>query len=54
MAIARTRPLAGPAPHPGEMLNDELEARGLCPRAGNRAPVAGLLHPLRQGCLKGG
>jgi plasmid maintenance system antidote protein VapI len=31
MAIARTRPLAGPAPHPGEMLKDELEARGLSP-----------------------
>ena len=31
MAIARTRPLAGPAPHPGEMLKDELEARGLPP-----------------------
>jgi len=26
MAIARTRPLAGPAPHPGEVLRDELEA----------------------------
>jgi len=33
MAIARTRPLAGPAPHPGEMLKDELEARGLSPHA---------------------
>jgi transcriptional regulator with XRE-family HTH domain len=29
VAIARTRPLAGPAPHPGEILKDELEARGL-------------------------
>jgi addiction module HigA family antidote len=33
MAIARTRLLAGPAPHPGEMLKDELEARGLSPHA---------------------
>ena len=33
MAIARTRPLAGPAPHPGEMLKDELEARSLSPHA---------------------
>jgi addiction module HigA family antidote len=33
MAIARTRPLAGPAPHPGELLKDELEARGLSPHA---------------------
>ena len=33
MAIARTQPLAGPAPHPGEMLKDELEARGLSPHA---------------------
>jgi addiction module HigA family antidote len=32
-AIARTRPLAGPAPHPGETLKDELEARGLSPHA---------------------
>lgn len=29
MPIVRTRPLAGPPPHPGEMLKDELEARGL-------------------------
>jgi hypothetical protein len=29
MAIPRTRPLAGPVPHPGEVLKDELEARGL-------------------------
>ena len=43
MAIARTRPLAGPAPHPGEMLKDELEAQGLSPpRAGNRAAATGL------------
>jgi addiction module HigA family antidote len=27
------RPLAGPAPHPGEMLKDELEARGLSAHA---------------------
>lgn len=33
MAIARTRPLAGPAPHPGEILRDELEARGLSAHA---------------------
>src|SRR5438477_13212892 len=33
MPIARTRPLAGPAPHPGEVLKDELEARGLSPHA---------------------
>ena len=33
MAIARTRPLAGPAPHPGAMLKDELEARDLSPHA---------------------
>ena len=33
MAIARTRPLAGPAPHPGEVLKDELEARGLSAHA---------------------
>jgi addiction module HigA family antidote len=33
MAIARTQPLVGPAPHPGEMLKDELEARGLSPHA---------------------
>ena len=31
--IARTRPLAGPAPHPGEILKDELEARGLTAHA---------------------
>jgi addiction module HigA family antidote len=33
MAIARTRPLAEPAPHPGEMLREELEGRGLFPHA---------------------
>jgi len=33
MPIARTRPLAGPAPHPGEILKDELDARGLSAHA---------------------
>ena len=33
MAIARTRPLAGPALHPAEVLRDELEARGLTAHA---------------------
>jgi addiction module HigA family antidote len=33
MPIARTKPLAGPAPHPGEVLKDELEARGLSAHA---------------------
>src|SRR5437763_15329711 len=33
MPISRTRPLAGPAPHPGEVLKDELEARGLTAHA---------------------
>src|SRR5437588_12267095 len=33
MPIARTKPLVGPAPHPGEVLKDELEARGLSPHA---------------------
>src|SRR5436190_1696131 len=33
MPIARNRPLAGPAPHPGEILKDELEARGLSAHA---------------------
>jgi addiction module HigA family antidote len=33
MPIARTRPLAGPAPHPGEVLKDELAARGLSAHA---------------------
>ncbi len=33
MSIARTGPLAGPVPHPGEVLKDELEARGLSAHA---------------------
>jgi len=33
MVIARTRPLAGPVPHPGEVLKDELAARGLSAHA---------------------
>src|SRR5712691_3446343 len=33
MAIVRTRPLAGSVPHPGEVLNDELDARGLSANA---------------------
>jgi addiction module HigA family antidote len=33
MAIERTKPLAGPAPHPGEILKDELAARGLSAHA---------------------
>jgi antitoxin HigA-1 len=33
MPIPRTRPLAGPAPHPGEVLKDEIEARGLSAHA---------------------
>jgi antitoxin HigA-1 len=33
MPIARTKPLAGAAPHPGEVLKDELEARGLSAHA---------------------
>jgi addiction module HigA family antidote len=33
MAIARTRPLVGPVPHPGEVLKDELEGRGLSAHA---------------------
>jgi addiction module HigA family antidote len=33
MAITRTRPLAGPVPHPGEVLRDELEARRLSAHA---------------------
>jgi addiction module HigA family antidote len=32
MALARTRPLQGAVPHPGEMLRDELEACGLSAR----------------------
>ena len=37
MAIERTRALAGPVPHPVEVLKDELEARGLSAHAGDRA-----------------
>jgi addiction module HigA family antidote len=33
MAIARNRSLAGPVPHPGEILKDELAARGLSAHA---------------------
>src|ERR1051326_1358206 len=33
MSITRRRPLAGAAPHPGEFLKDELEARGLTAHA---------------------
>jgi addiction module HigA family antidote len=33
MAIERTKSLAGPVPHPGEILKDELEARGLSAHA---------------------
>ncbi|HEY1299952.1 MAG TPA: HigA family addiction module antitoxin [Stellaceae bacterium] len=33
MTIERTRPLAGPAQHPGEVLRDEIEARGLSAHA---------------------
>jgi len=33
MAIARTQPLAGPVPHPGDFLKDELEARALSAHA---------------------
>jgi antitoxin HigA-1 len=33
MAITRTQSLAGPAPHPGEVLKDELDARGLSAHA---------------------
>lgn len=33
MAIPRTQPLAGAAPHPGEFLKDELDARGLSAHA---------------------
>jgi hypothetical protein len=33
MAIARTRPLTGPMPHPGEVLRDELEAGDLSAHA---------------------
>ncbi|HEY1301322.1 MAG TPA: HigA family addiction module antitoxin [Stellaceae bacterium] len=33
MTIERTRPLAGAALHPGEVLRDETEARGLSAHA---------------------
>ena len=33
MPLERTRPLAGPAPHPGEFLRDELAARKLSAHA---------------------
>ena len=33
MVVARTRPLTGSAPHPGEFLKDELDARGLSAHA---------------------
>ncbi len=33
MPIARTRKLAGPVPHPGEILKDEIQARGLSAHA---------------------
>jgi addiction module HigA family antidote len=33
MPIVRTKPLAGPAPHPGEVLKDELEVRGMTAHA---------------------
>jgi addiction module HigA family antidote len=33
MSIARTRPLVGPAPHPGEILKQELQARDLTAHA---------------------
>jgi addiction module HigA family antidote len=33
VAIIRSRPLAGPAPYPGELLRDEIEARGLSAHA---------------------
>jgi antitoxin HigA-1 len=33
MSIARTGPLAGSVVHPGEVLKDELEARGLSAHA---------------------
>lgn len=33
MAIARTQPIAGPVPHPGEILRDELAARRLSAHA---------------------
>jgi addiction module HigA family antidote len=33
MTIARTQPLAGAVPHPGEILKDELKARELTAHA---------------------
>ena len=33
MPIVRTKPLAGPAPHAGEVLKDELEVRGMTAHA---------------------
>jgi antitoxin HigA-1 len=33
MPITRSRPIHGPAPHPGEFLRDELAARGLSAHA---------------------
>src|SRR5437867_678261 len=33
MPISRTRPLAGPPPHPGLLLKDELEARAMSAHA---------------------
>jgi addiction module HigA family antidote len=33
MPIGRTQPLAGPVPHPGAFLKDELAARGLSAHA---------------------
>jgi antitoxin HigA-1 len=33
MPISRTRPIAGLSPHPGTILRDELEARGLSAHA---------------------
>ena len=50
MAIARTRPLAGPVPHPGELLKDELDARGLSANAlaiGLRLPASRISQIVR-------
>src|SRR5438105_15670147 len=50
MPIARARPLAGPAPHPGEVLKDELEARGLSAHAlslGLRLPASRISQIVR-------
>ena len=33
MPIARTKPFAGPTSHPGQVLQDELDARGLSAHA---------------------